>query len=1338
MNTPSPTPPVTPLGPTEPSSRKKWLLIIAGVAIAAIAGASLLFNTGDLFKGSWITGTNNFSPTDPNIKPNPPGISNQDGSKPWQLIWTIPAAPGKENGPPYFEKQIKDGYGPGVDYTPAITATTHIFMWEIKDPDGNIIWGGQDTFANHPEKMNFGAPSISNNCYTFVTRYTGGAVTPAEVKESTAFDGPQWTCTYADIPNAVLSQLFAEKFYGKDFSVSVWASQGKWLNGKVAVSHQATTKWKGRPEKIPAEMTSPEVQLDANKNPEAIKWKISTPASHITSDLRYNNKKILEHLKELGEQNVPEYTYNYKWNLYPWVGDTMSKEPVWSVDWVPDPLVWAEHPNIYCIKPLLYPATKSAWVCERIIIPEGVRAKLAPGKYTFEVFLGNGKDNGIYNAKPLIENITVPGKPALSPALIPDFTGPEDINLSKDTSAAFKLSNISAYKELPSKGSDYQLKWRIVEGYQMKKLDTFDALSPVKASASSLQLGSSVKLFSQDLAKLLPGHTYTVGVKALRSNSDGTTDESPWVAKTFSVSMQLDLKTTYNASSKSVDLSWSLPSFPTDTKPYTYMVARMDTGKTLTTSPISTTTFTDVDPGTAPEYKVSAYIGGTTFSGASDITKTSLSGDTSEKNPPNDSPTITEYSVNGEKNAPNTSITKGETLKFVISGKNLGTVSAKQVSLGLVPMAAMSNFEASDTAITFNVVTSMMSPGMTITVKVGSVPNWSSNSYTVAGESTLPAKTESENNYFTSTLTGTYDATTESVLLNWTIPKDGKPYFSTLLRDGAAGKAFNPDNSYTDADVEAGKEYIYKVMIYGDKTSNKAVGESGKVLVNIPAKVLTPEQEQDKLDDEKAAAKTSEEGNEAPTLKIAHAAAKKDAALGKVVISYQVQKTGAFKGKGFKSEVFINGDLKVTFQDNFKDGDLMYDYSYVAENFEIKHGDKVKIVTTTTDDADKDLGVSDSQEFVYEEQAAQAPAGEDAKKEVNNVKDANKDAASKEIASKEIASKGFAFKTPAALPNTTVDAPYSVTLEVINGKAPYIWSSEDLPDDFFALGKDGKITGKATEEGTGVYAVQVRDATGITISREFTIQVGKKAAAVNNVSGPSGAPSGGSSSVGGSSGSSSGGVVAGGSKSPVVKYFKFAFKTSPLAKHLDLKGNSLLPQITILVNAGVMSGYSKFSFGPNDTLTRAQFLKMVVNAFQLKSTSTKDLSPCKDVAKSAWYASYFVTAKNLNIIKGYQNGTCKPDQAVTRAEATKILFQAIANIDGKTQTVVVADGGGKGYVNPFTDVTVKHPLFQYVASAEKYGFVKGLNKTTFAPDVNLTRAQAAKILVQALAKLAVK
>ncbi|MFA7277375.1 MAG: S-layer homology domain-containing protein [Candidatus Gracilibacteria bacterium] len=246
---------------------------------------------------------------------------------------------------------------------------------------------------------------------------------------------------------------------------------------------------------------------------------------------------------------------------------------------------------------------------------------------------------------------------------------------------------------------------------------------------------------------------------------------------------------------------------------------------------------------------------------------------------------------------------------------------------------------------------------------------------------------------------------------------------------------------------------------------------------------------------------------------------------------------------------------------------------------------------------------------------------------------------------------------------------------------------------------------------------------------------------------------GGSSGGGGPApGSMTGGGGGGGGGAVILqpgstKFFKFPFKTAPFTSFKDVqKNNPFGTYITILNNGKLANGSSVISgypggqfFGPDDTLTRSQWLKMIMNSFQIPAPALAkaDKSPCKDVSKTNWAAPYFTAGVKLGLVDVYDDGTCKAEQPISRGDATELLFLAIAKIDGKTQTIVTASVGTTD-VNPFKDIAPQSPVYKYIVSAEKYGFVKGVAKGYFAPNQNLTRGQATKILVQALGKLAVK
>jgi hypothetical protein len=88
--------------------------------------------------------------------------------------------------------------------------------------------------------------------------------------------------------------------------------------------------------------------------------------------------------------------------------------------------------------------------------------------------------------------------------------------------------------------------------------------------------------------------------------------------------------------------------------------------------------------------------------------------------------------------------------------------------------------------------------------------------------------------------------------------------------------------------------------------------------------------------------------------------------------------------------------------------------------------------------------------------------------------------------------QALAFTTVAALPDATLNAPYSVTIEAIGGVPPYTWSNPGRPlPAGLTLSNSGVISGTPTGLGTFTFTIAVRDSftTPLEVSRNFTLVV---------------------------------------------------------------------------------------------------------------------------------------------------------------------------------------------------------------------------------------------------------
>jgi S-layer homology domain/Bacterial TSP3 repeat len=95
------------------------------------------------------------------------------------------------------------------------------------------------------------------------------------------------------------------------------------------------------------------------------------------------------------------------------------------------------------------------------------------------------------------------------------------------------------------------------------------------------------------------------------------------------------------------------------------------------------------------------------------------------------------------------------------------------------------------------------------------------------------------------------------------------------------------------------------------------------------------------------------------------------------------------------------------------------------------------------------------------------------------------------------------------------------------------------------------------------------------------------------------------------------------------------------------------------------------------------------------------------------------TALRLGIVQGYEDGSFRPDAAVTRAEALKILLAS--------SQLALHPSLALEYSRSFSDVSPSDWFAEVVDQAVKLDLVEGYEDSTFRPHASITRAEAAKI-----------
>lgn len=145
------------------------------------------------------------------------------------------------------------------------------------------------------------------------------------------------------------------------------------------------------------------------------------------------------------------------------------------------------------------------------------------------------------------------------------------------------------------------------------------------------------------------------------------------------------------------------------------------------------------------------------------------------------------------------------------------------------------------------------------------------------------------------------------------------------------------------------------------------------------------------------------------------------------------------------------------------------------------------------------------------------------------------------------------------------------------------------------------------------------------------------------------------------------------------------------------------------------------TYRPNDNLTRAEFVKIVINSAGWTLPTDAGTLPFNDVPSDMWYAPYVSLALSRGMITS-ANAGFRPNDPISRAEATKILMTALG-IPGTQPTLP-----------SFTDLDQSSDLTPYIEAAKASDILSGQiinGEPKFRPNDAITRAEIAKIVVKA-------
>ncbi len=137
------------------------------------------------------------------------------------------------------------------------------------------------------------------------------------------------------------------------------------------------------------------------------------------------------------------------------------------------------------------------------------------------------------------------------------------------------------------------------------------------------------------------------------------------------------------------------------------------------------------------------------------------------------------------------------------------------------------------------------------------------------------------------------------------------------------------------------------------------------------------------------------------------------------------------------------------------------------------------------------------------------------------------------------------------------------------------------------------------------------------------------------------------------------------------------------------------PYVQLLASWGIVSGYGESTFAPESNITRAELVTILCNLHG-GVDSTEAESSFSDVSPEKWYAPYIAMAEQLGWIAGYEDGTFKPENNITRAEAVTLLNAVMGRSAAEEETLALISAGGARH---FCDVDTSAWYYAQVMEA---------------------------------------
>lgn len=160
--------------------------------------------------------------------------------------------------------------------------------------------------------------------------------------------------------------------------------------------------------------------------------------------------------------------------------------------------------------------------------------------------------------------------------------------------------------------------------------------------------------------------------------------------------------------------------------------------------------------------------------------------------------------------------------------------------------------------------------------------------------------------------------------------------------------------------------------------------------------------------------------------------------------------------------------------------------------------------------------------------------------------------------------------------------------------------------------------------------------------------------------------------------------------------------------------------VQYVCDQGMMNGMTKDAFSPNAPTSRGMLVTIL---YRLEEEPSVSAAAFSDVAGGKYYAKAVAWASQNGLVNGFEDGSFRPDEPVTREQIAAILYRYTVYKGG--------DVTAKADLSGFTDATqISKYAREPLAWAKAKGFIKGTDWGGVHPGGYATRAETAAILMR--------